>query len=185
MNWSNYIINCEYNGAEAILQMFYGNGSLTNEERRSEVNLANKGTRMAVNLENLQEFNQDEFFQNDAGVASMDSIGYVYTPSRCQREDSEACHLHVHFHGCGMGRYFLGDSFIVNSSLLEAAEANNIVMVFPQVVPQQPNNGNGCWNWWGYLHDDKDLEFATKAGAQMAGVARMIETMAGVSMLSF
>jgi len=59
-----------------------------------------------------------------------------------------------------MGRHFLGDSFIVHSSFLVAAELYKMVVVFPQVVPlESPVNENGCWNWWGYLNDTHAMEY--------------------------
>ena len=44
-----------------------------------------------------------------------------------------SCHLHVHFHGCGMERGWLGNGYIKRTGFLPLAEANNIVMMFPQV----------------------------------------------------
>ena len=44
-----------------------------------------------------------------------------------------SCHLHVFFHGCAMSTDSIGTEFLENSGLLEMAEANQIVMLFPQV----------------------------------------------------
>ena len=48
-------------------------------------------------------------------------------------DGEHSCHLHVHFHGCGMERGWLGDGYIQRTGFLPLAEANNIVMMFPQV----------------------------------------------------
>jgi hypothetical protein len=57
---------------------------------------------------------------------------------------------------------------------LEVAERNNLIILFPQVVPSliSPTNPMGCWDWWGY----NSKEFATKLGPQMYGVKKMIDT---------
>ena len=52
-------------------------------------------------------------------------------------DGEHSCHLHVHFHGCGMERGWLGDGYIQRTGFLPLAEANNIVMIFPQVTSAQ------------------------------------------------
>ena len=94
----------------------------------------------------------------------------------------------------------IGDGYIRQSGLLPLAEANNIVMVFPQVeiillfwlvYPTfllkvkhnwQQGNPNGCWNFWGYLGDGLNMQYATKEGYQMTAVARLVERIANISM---
>ena len=44
-----------------------------------------------------------------------------------------SCRLHVFFHGCTMSADENGTEFIENSGILEMADANNIVALFPQV----------------------------------------------------
>ena len=60
------------------------------------------------------------------------------------------------------------------ASYLEVAELNNVIILFPQVVPSviSPINPIGCWDWWGYT----SKQFATKLGPQMNGVKKMIDT---------
>ena len=51
----------------------------------------------------LTTFDQAEFVTADSPeTISMDSTGYVYTPSACLNETS-VCRLHVAMHGCDMG----------------------------------------------------------------------------------
>jgi len=198
VNWENYIINCKYSGAQIMAQLFYG-GNVTVPDADVESLEDGVGadvdpleakdgagesgnTQDSVRFGNLQEFDQAEFFNGNPDEVSMDTIGYMYIPESC-RDDISVCHLHFHFHGCGMGRHFLGDSFIVHSSFLVAAELYKMVVVFPQVVPlESPVNENGCWNWWGYLNDTHAMEYGTKSAAQMAGIARMMEKIAGIDM---
>ena len=99
-----------------------------------------------------RDFDQTGFFENnDAAHNGMDDNGYIFIPSRYieMEQDSVSnnnenprrscsdgelsCHLHVHFHGCGMERGWLGDGYIQRTGFLPLAEANNIVMIFPQV----------------------------------------------------
>ena len=35
---------------------------------------------------------------------SMDDVGYLYVPKECENLNGVKCHLHVFFHGCGVGR---------------------------------------------------------------------------------
>lgn len=59
---------------------------------------------------------------------------------------------------------------------LAAADAGDIVVLFPQVEPSyQPLNPNGCWDWWGYTGD----EYATRAGPQIAAVKAMVDDLMG------
>jgi len=81
-----------------------------------------------------------------------------------------------------MGRHFLGTGFIRHSGLLDVAEANNIVMVFPQIIPIEGTNEYGCWNFNGYLGDRDNNQFASKSGAQMSGMAKLMEHLSGISM---
>ena len=73
-----------------------------------------------------------------------------------------------------VGKHYVGDVFVRKASYLEVAELNNIIVLFPQVVPSiiDPINPQGCWDWWGYT----SKQFATKIGPQMIGVKKMIDT---------
>ena len=39
--------------------------------------------------------------------------------------------------------------FSRNAGYIAIAEANNIIVLFPQVV-NSTLNPKGCWDWWGY-----------------------------------
>merc|ERR1711962_258399 len=160
-----YINNCHYNGAAAVIQK-----TLPGFVASSNQQLA--GT--------LQTFDQEEFFDNNAGGHSMESYGYVYIPKRCENGDHE-CHLHVNFHGCGMGSNWIGDNYIRHSGFLPVADANDVIMLFPQIHPlNSAGNDNGCWDWWGYLGDTTGYAYATKDGLQMRGIAAMVERLSGM-----
>jgi len=158
-----YINNCNYNGAEAVLKQTLPTMTTNTGETRKE------GT--------LSEFDQEEFFDDRTEDVSMDSEGFIYIPERCE---SATCNLHLHFHGCGMGRFFIGDSYIRNSGMIEAADLYDVILLLPQAQPLEwAWNNAGCWDYWGYLYEDGHT-YATKAGLQMSGVARMLERVAGI-----
>jgi len=162
-----YINNCDFNGAEAIIQ-------------KTLPGFVNSSINQTSG--NLQTFDQEEFFINDAGGHSMDSYGYVYIPQRCE-SGAHACHLHVNFHGCGMGSNWIGDNYIRNSGFLPIADANDVIILFPQIHPlNTAGNDNGCWDWWGYLGDTEGYAYATREGLQMRGIAAMIERLSGMKL---
>ena len=43
-------------------------------------------------------------------------------------------------------------------------------------------NPLGCWDWWGYLGEALNLQYATKRASQMAAVARMVADVADINM---
>ena len=77
----------------------------------------------------------------------MDSTGFIYVPEQCR--STEACKLLVALHGCVQGKYKIGYSFIKNSGFNQVADANNIIVIYPQ-AKSNLLNPNGCWDWWGY-----------------------------------
>ena len=99
---------------------------------------------------NLRTFSQVPFALGRVPAATgLDEQGFAYVPTACQAA-TERCRLHIAFHGCDQGRSFVGDTFARHSGLSELAEANGIVVLFPQAVPSAvPLNPKGCWDWWG------------------------------------
>jgi hypothetical protein len=129
---------------------------------------------------------------------SLAKTGYVYVPVACTTaaaadsdsdsdSDSAAgtseCHLHVNFHGCTQAAAEVKEGYVSRTQLNEWAEANNIVVLYPQTSPEatgaanDPLNPLACWDIWGY--DDKD--YATKAGVQTSIVRRMVGALLGES----
>jgi len=52
---------------------------------------------------------------------------------------------------------------------MEAAEVNNIIVLFPQIAAI-PANPVACWDWFGYLN----TLFATRQGNQVLATHRMM-----------
>jgi poly(3-hydroxybutyrate) depolymerase len=164
-----------YDPAGAALQMFYGPLQRTATETLHG---------------RLQSFAQDPFVSVrghapllDAGDIAMGETGYVYVPDDCS--NGAPCRLHIAFHGCLQSADVLEDRFARLAGFNEWADANRIVVLYPQArktygVLTQPANPLGCWDWWGY--NDVPFEtpgrFATREGDQIATVWRMAQRLA-------
>lgn len=120
--------------------------------------------------------------------------GYAYVPPRCRRATERGggsaaaaavpttapCRLHVFFHGCGsaynsgatVAGHGFNDTFIAHAGFSAWAEANDIVVLFPQKDATKET----CWDGygWGGPH------WATKQGGQMAAVWRLVSHVAGL-----
>jgi poly(3-hydroxybutyrate) depolymerase len=111
-----------------------------------------------------------------AGSSGLAESGWLYVPEACAAGAAGACRLHVVFHGCKQGGSFVGDAFVRRAGYLEVAEANGIVLLFPQIEKSlRPLNAYGCWDWWGYEGED----YATRDGRQVRAVRAMIADLLG------
>ncbi len=105
-------------------------------------------------------------------AVSMHATGFVYIPEACER-DLSRCPLHVAFHGCRQTQDDIGDAFVTRTGYNPWAEANGVVVLYPQAAKSYfAGNPRGCWDWWGYTGP----LFHTRAGPQMAAVTRMVRT---------
>jgi poly(3-hydroxybutyrate) depolymerase len=148
-----FINDCDYDQAKAILEALYG---------------ALRGPAAAADNHYLT-FDQTSFA---AGSGSgLDSEGVVYIPAGCAR--GGGCAVHVVFHGCKQGREKLSDTFIKASGFTRWAEANGIILLFPQIRAAS-DNPNGCWDWWGYT----GRRFLEKEAPQMRAVRAMLGRLA-------
>lgn len=115
----------------------------------------------------LVAFSQAAFLSDPANE-SLDDTGFAYIPQACR--DGATCRLHIAFHGCKQGRDRLGDLYARTTGYNGWAEANRIVVLYPQAITSAAlGNPNGCWDWWGY----GDADYATRNGPQMAAVEQM------------
>lgn len=60
---------------------------------------------------------------------------------------------------------------MVNAGYLEVAEANDVIVLFPQAVSTAIANPNGCFDWWGYNDDNHEQ----KTGGQMSAIYDMLK----------
>ena len=142
-----FVIDCNYDAAGQLLQHLYPD--LVAPAQGPELELTE------VNLPGATE-------------AGLSETAFLYVPPDC-KSGGQACALHLVLHGCAQSAVQLGTDFIQQSGYLPWAQANNIVMAFPQVV-SGPLNPYACWDWWGYTGENYD----TREGAQMAVLANWI-----------
>ena len=107
--------------------------------------------------------------------AGLDDTGYVYVPEACRRQ---TCRVHVAFHGCRQGAALVGDHFYGRAGYNEVADANHIIVLYPQVRTSRfyPYNPRGCWDFWGYSSADPfQPDFHTREGSQVKAVFEMVQ----------
>jgi poly(3-hydroxybutyrate) depolymerase len=156
---SPFLGNCGLDGARALLGQVYGELAPGRAARDA----------------GLVKFDQRPYAVT-AGSAGLAETGWIYLPEACAAGPGNACRLHVVFHGCKQGGSFVGDAFVRRAGYLEVAEANRIVLLFPQIDKSlQPLNAFGCWDWWGYEGED----YATRDGRQIRAVRAMIADLLG------
>lgn len=146
-----FISDCGVDQARDILEWLYG--PLT--------------VAVAPVRDHLGAFDQG-LFLTDPIQQEMHETGHVYVPATCAA--GAECRLHIAFHGCQQGAGTLGDQYAWTTGYNGWAEANGIVVLYPQAQASiTGGNPNGCWDWWGY----GGKAYATRQGPQMVAVARM------------
>jgi poly(3-hydroxybutyrate) depolymerase len=143
-----FVGNCDYDAAGIILQHMY----------------AGMKTPSAEAVTELQEVTLP-----GAANAGLSDTAYLFVPPACA-EGSQACALHLVLHGCAQSAVQVGTDFITQSGYLPWAEANDIVLAFPQVIPSEVNP-YACWDWWGYTGED----YRWRNGKQMQVVTDWIK----------
>lgn len=120
---------------------------------------------------NLIPFDQKEFVDGDMDQAGLDDIGFVYIPTACKKGE---CKIHVAFHGCNQQTEAIGEIYVRDAGYNGWAEANDVIVLYPQIRSNKFKNPNGCWDWWGYTGKD----YALKSGKQIKAVKKMIDRLA-------
>lgn len=106
--------------------------------------------------------------------SSMDDDGYAYVPAACR---NGSCRVHVAFHGCRQDDESIGDRFFGGAGYNPVADANAIIVLYPQVQPSGyfPYNPRGCWDFWGYSSFDPfQPDYYTRDAVQMKAVRAML-----------
>jgi poly(3-hydroxybutyrate) depolymerase len=119
-------------------------------------------------------FDQSAFV--DSKTTSMSDTAYAYIPATCQA--GKQCAVHVVFHGCKQGAAVIGDKYYAQTGYNYMAEANDLIMLYPQVQPSNgaPLNPEGCWDFWGYSSPTvAEPDFYSRNAPQISAVYRMIE----------
>lgn len=148
-----FVGDCGYDAAGELLQFLYPG-------------LDQPGPEPATGLIEVSLAGADD--------ADLMETAFLYVPTACSG-GSEACALHLVLHGCGQSAETVGTAFMEQSGYIPWAEANNIVLAFPQVEKSlfAPLNPHACWDWWGYTGDD----YRYRDGAQMTVLADWIKGM--------
>ncbi len=175
-NVSPYINDCFYDQAGAELKAIYG------------ANLSPPAGRATGRM---IAFDQTEFVPDRGAAANgLSKTGYVYVPKACEPGAAQPCRLQVALHGCTQSAEVLGNVFITRTGLNSWADANRIIVLYPQahattaaelpsslwLTGMENTNPAGCWNWWGY---SGDTQFLTKKGVQVEAIWEMIERLEG------
>lgn len=142
----NFINNCGYDGAGIVLTTLLGPLYQKN----------------SLNQSNLFQFPQKAYA--DVVKIHMDNYGYVYIPDNC-KEDASKCRLHVNLHGCGQNYQNIKLTYILGIGMIEWADSNDIIVIFPQTVNSIFSSG-GCWDLDGYDGPD----YALKTGGQVLAI---------------
>lgn len=146
-----FIIDCDLDQAGELLTWLYGP-------------LAAPVPPHAVGL---RRFDQAALLGEPARFG-MAETGFVYVPTACA--NGARCDLHIALHGCRQSVEQIGETYPLTTGFLGWAEANNIVLLFPQARQSiLMGNPKGCWDWWGY----SDPDYATRQGPQPAAIALM------------
>jgi poly(3-hydroxybutyrate) depolymerase len=154
----NYITNIGYDAAGNLLQHLYGELKPRTEPKGQ-----------------IQEFSQADFLQGPRWHG-MDQTGFIYLPSGAF--EGRQCKLHVALHGCEQYAAKIGQTFVNEAGYNGWAEANDIVVLYPQTFPTvtwMVYNPKGCWDWFGL----DDSQYFSRAGRQQRAIVKMVERLAG------
>jgi len=143
-----FVGNCDYDAAGEILNHLYSD--LQEPATEPETAL------QTVNLPGASE-------------AGLSDTAYLFVPPDCAG-GAQSCALHLVLHGCAQSAVTVGTDFIQQSGYLPWAEANDIVLAFPQVV-SGALNPFACWDWWGYTGAD----YRWRNGKQMVVVVDWVK----------
>jgi hypothetical protein len=160
-NQSPFVNQCGYDQAGIILQHVYG---------------ALRPGTLGPLSGSIKSFDQNRYTgRHIAGALSMGDEGYAFVPSAC--EQGAACKVHIALHGCQQDVGTIGRLFIEQTGYNAWADANRIIVLYPQAraSPFLPSNPNSCWDWWSYV--DHGDDYVTKAGAQIAAIKAMLDAL--------
>lgn len=161
--WRPPINNCGYDMAGEMLQHLWNGLS----------------PRSHFKPENLFSIGQSRFVPANTTVSQlrMDPIAWLYVPSACLSTSigsAFSCRIHVHYHCCGCSWRVLnmGTSMVAETGLNSWAEANDIVILYPQAADYWDDaNDTGCW-YWDSSYAGKP--FDTQNGLQLMTVISMV-----------
>jgi len=151
---SPFLSDCDYDQAGGILKQIYGELRGPGPQKEGEYVVVDQ-SRFASGLGH-----------------GLSNEGVVYIPKSCA--EKVGCRLHIALHGCEQNRDTVGMKFVEGSGFARWADANRLVVLFPQVSANPVLNPKGCWDWWGYTGKD----YLTKDAPQISAIWKMAERLA-------
>ena len=151
--------NCAYDLSGDLLRMFYGEDAIKPRTRAHR---------------KLYWIPQRAYLPSLSPNARVDGIAkymLAYVPRGCEAEP-RSCRIHINFHGCISRDWELRRRWATDIDLNEYAEANDIVILYPQAAGSK-RAGVGCWNW-GFPNDDK--YFDARKSLQIRTVVNVIDS---------
>lgn len=131
--------------------------------------------RVSARAEGLRWVDQWQYMPEDAfpkgNASTLLQWAIVYVPSGCEGEQLARCARHINYHGCTDNTWSERLLWVDNIDLNEYAEANDIVVVYPQAAGSV-ESGVGCWNWASY---EDDPLFDTKHGVQLQTILKLVD----------
>ena len=77
-----------------------------------------------------------------------------------------------------------GDRYVRTTGYMEWAEANDLILLFPQAEGGDSNdvqNPEGCWDWWGYSAADPYApDYYSRDALQIRAIHTMLARLGGV-----
>jgi hypothetical protein len=124
----------------------------------------------------VKSFDQSKYAAPDAPAdLSLGDQGFVFVPKDCEGSANPPCRVHIVLHGClqnfsldGVGRVVVD-----KAGFNTWADTNRIIVLYPQTEPIADTNPLACWDWWGYLPQDRG--YFTKSGRQIMALKAMLD----------
>jgi poly(3-hydroxybutyrate) depolymerase len=105
---------------------------------------------------------------------SLGDEGYVFVPGECEKDQGARCRVHIALHGCKQDAGDIGRLYVDDAGYNAWADANRIIVLYPQ-TSAQALNPQACWDWWSYIaHDDS---YVTKSGRQIQALKAMLDAL--------
>lgn len=157
---SHFICRCDFDAAGFQLQWLYSN-TLTPPSQAQREAIAEDAEAAApamaaaraagsadrswsIGAGVMSSFDQTVFVNASAPLGTgVGPTGYIYVPAGCNATagGTAACRLHISWHGCNQGAGAIGETFVLNAGYLPWADANNLVVLFPQAATTLENPG--------------------------------------------
>lgn len=145
----------------------------------------------------LIRFEQAEFVGFAQNRACFAEFGYAYIPSAVASGEARAIGVHIVLHGCKQGYAYVdyvngrediqntppyGNRYVLTTGYMEWAEANNLILLFPQADggdSVEVQNPDGCWDWWGYSSETpNEPDYFSKNAVQIKAIHAMLTRLA-------